>query len=424
MKTRVSSAVEVVGLGLALTVSGLPSGAAPAVNHVVQISVDALAAKFLQFYVSNAPAEYPNFGRLMREGAYTFNARCDYESSESVPNHVTILTGRPVRQPAGQANTVHHGYDNNFPGAADTIHKNGNTNVAYKASVFDVVHDHGGSTAFLSGKSRLTVCARSYNATNGAPDTVGSDQGRNKMDLVFISDSASATTLVNALLTNLNTAPQTYAFLHLNDADSVGHAQGWGGAAWSNTVRALDQQLGRILTAVDASAVLSNRTAILLAADHGGGGDNARNHTNFTHLTNYTIPLFIRAPGVPAGVDAYRLFFNRADPGTNRIDYDAAAQPLRHGDLSNLALELLGLPPIPGSILVPLRYPTLVVRKDGQQWVLEWSSLAASFTLESANTLSLDGLWTPMRDGLVTNATSVTFALPWEPRGRFFRLRK
>jgi hypothetical protein len=121
MKTRVSSAVEVVGLGLALTVSGLPSGAAPAVNHVVQISVDALAAKFLQFYVSNAPAEYPNFGRLMREGAYTFNARCDYESSESVPNHVTILTGRPVRQPAGQANTVHHGYDNNFPGAADTI---------------------------------------------------------------------------------------------------------------------------------------------------------------------------------------------------------------------------------------------------------------------------------------------------------------
>jgi hypothetical protein len=74
---------------------------------VVHVSLDGLGAKYLQFYVTNAPAQFPNFNRLITNGASTFNARCDYDFSEPVPNHISMFTARPVSQTAGQANTLH-----------------------------------------------------------------------------------------------------------------------------------------------------------------------------------------------------------------------------------------------------------------------------------------------------------------------------
>src|ERR1051326_2875931 len=70
------------------------------VQYVVQVSLDGLGAKYLEYYVSNAPAQFPNFIRLMQSGAFTFNARCDYDISETVPNHASIFTGRPVKMDA------------------------------------------------------------------------------------------------------------------------------------------------------------------------------------------------------------------------------------------------------------------------------------------------------------------------------------
>jgi len=174
------------------------------VNHVVHVSLDGLGAKYLQFYVTNAPAQFPNFNRLIIEGASTFNARCDYDVSETVPNHIAMFTARPVSQPAGQTNTLHHGYANNFPFDSDTIHANGNPNVPYKSSFFDVAHDYGHSTAFYASKTRLQICDRSYNATNGAPDLEGIDQGHDKIDFSSVIDTSgeNISNLVNTLLQN------------------------------------------------------------------------------------------------------------------------------------------------------------------------------------------------------------------------------
>src|SRR5688572_19474860 len=109
-----------------------PVDAAP-VTHIVHVSLDGLGSSYLQNYLTHGPSRIPNFVRLVTQGSYTFNARCDYFASDTLPNHVSIFTGRPVLQPTGLPNTVHHGFQNNAPLPGDTLHAPYNPNVLYKA---------------------------------------------------------------------------------------------------------------------------------------------------------------------------------------------------------------------------------------------------------------------------------------------------
>jgi hypothetical protein len=76
-------------------------------------------------------------------------------------------------------------------------------------------------------------------------------------------------------------------------------------------------------------------------------------HVEPTAYQNYNIPLFVWGAGLPAGADLYSLTTNRFDPALTRPDYNSPTQPLRNGDTGNLALQLLGLGPIPGSSMIP-----------------------------------------------------------------------
>jgi hypothetical protein len=401
-------------------------------THAVQISLDGLGAKYLEFFLTNAPQQFPNFVRLTTEGAFTLNARCDFDVSETVPNHATMFTGRPVMQPAGQPATAHHGYNNNFPGSGDTLHISGNVNIPYKASIFDVTHDYGLRTALFTGKTRLAICERSYNATNGAPDVIGADNGRDKIDFSSVADvsGANISAEMDLILQNLNSGtPPQYSFIHIAEPDLTGHASGWRSANWSNMVRLVDAELGRLLQTIDTHPLLSNRTALIITADHGGGGVLPNAHTEAFHITNYTVPFFVRAPGIPGGKDIYELFSNRGNPGTNRTDYNTQPQPVRNADASNLSLQFLGLPPIPGSLMAPTIAQTeatlSIARYEGRAGIF-WSDPSAQFVLEWTATLGSGAAWQTVTNGIETNETTRvltvtnTAALP----ARFFRLRK
>ena len=57
----------------------------------------------------------------------------------TLPNHTTMMTGRPTEQPAGQANTVQHGYTGNQASGRDvTLHNSGNPHCTLQ----EVVKEH------------------------------------------------------------------------------------------------------------------------------------------------------------------------------------------------------------------------------------------------------------------------------------------
>jgi hypothetical protein len=66
---------------------------------------------------------------------------------------------------------------------------------------------------------------------------------------------------------------------------------------------------------------------------------------------NFRIPLIVWEGGDGEPSDLYAAFPDRARPARDtRIARDENPQPIRNADAGNLALELLGLPPIPGSM--------------------------------------------------------------------------
>ena len=310
-------------------------GAADSVRYVIHVSVDGLRPDA----VERLGAALPAFVRLRTEGVWTHNARTDPDYSITLPNHAAQLTGRPVVGPSG------HGWTENVdPATGVTLHSNKG---AYVASVFDGVHDAGRATAAYVSKSKFSLFHVSYDATHGAPDTTGADDGRDKIDrFVYQADTQS---LVAELVADLGDDPAAYTFVHLRDPDAAGHVWTWNvrsGSRYMRAVRRSDARIGEILDAVESDARLVGRTAVIVTADHGG---SARHHRADRPL-HYTVPFYVWGPGIDRA-DLYALNPEREDPGGARPGFAAERQPVRNGDAANLALALLGLDPVPGSTI-------------------------------------------------------------------------
>ena len=184
------------------------------VSYVIHISMDGLRSDAI---TELGPADLPNFYRLRTEGAFTDNARPDYDFTLTLPNHVCQLTGRGVLGPAG-----HNWSGNSDPAEGQTLASNKG---AYVAGVFDVAHDNGLRTGLYASKSKFSLFSTSWDSFNGAPDVIDPDNGRGKVDVfLYQSDTLG---LENAMIADMVVHPFHYVFLHLLDPDIAGHTWGW-----------------------------------------------------------------------------------------------------------------------------------------------------------------------------------------------------
>lgn len=301
-----------------------------AVNSVLAISIDGLNPRAI---TALGPKGAPAFHRLMREGAYTLNARTEYEMTKTLPNHTGMLTGRRIEAKKGG-----HGIDFNSD-TGTTVHQEAGH---YVASVFDVVHDRGGRTALFSAKTKFKLYQRTWN-TQGGSDKVGKNNGKQKIDRVILDTNNAR--LVGKLNADLKSSPRTFTFLHISLPDVAGHRDGFMSKKYVAAVKETDRLLGTVLNTVAAKPSLKAHTLVVLTADHGGNGGS---HTDPTKLQNYRVPFMTWGPGVAKGRNLYAINSSFRAPKDSRPSY-AGKQPIRNGDVTNLATDALDLPTVPGS---------------------------------------------------------------------------
>lgn len=290
-------------------------------TRVVAISLDGLNPRAI---TQLGRTRLPNIHRMLAEGAFTLNARAQVEMTVTLPNHTSMVTGRRIDAARGG-----HGVTWNTDRAGTTVHKAAGHDVS---SVFRVVHAAGGRTSLFSTKTKFSLFARSWPA--GVDRTVIREQ-----------DDATLTTLFRQ---DLLATRRAFAFLHLGLADQVGHASGWMSAAYLDAVIRLDRLVGQVLATIRGNATLRRTTFVILTADH-GGTPGTKGHDVATRYENYRIPFVVWGRGVDHG-NLYQLnptYFR--DPGTSRPLF-TGVQPIRNGDLANLATRVLGLGPVPGSL--------------------------------------------------------------------------
>ncbi|MGF9754200.1 alkaline phosphatase family protein [Microvirga sp. 0TCS3.31] len=332
MRTAFASllACSAIGLSPASAPAQVPAGdplpstqrvsADNPVDSVVAISVDGLNTDALG---KLGPARTPHLHDLVDSGASTLNARTEHELTITLPNHTGMVTGRRI-----EASTGGHGVTwNDDRRRPATVQAAAGQRVE---SVFTQVSAAGGSTALFASKTKFSLWKRSW--------PLSIDTTRIQLD---------NTRLARSVRRDLRDNERAFRFVHLSLPDAVGHDHGFMSPRYLRAVQQVDALVGSIVDAVRDDTELVGRTAIILTSDHGGLGAS---HSDARRLANYRVAFMVAGPGIPAGADLYELNADDyRDPGTRRTTYGQSPQPVRNGDLANLALDLLDLPAVPGS---------------------------------------------------------------------------
>jgi len=290
-----------------------------AVESVLAISIDGLNPAALERL---GPYGTPHLHALMDAGASTLNARTEREMTITLPNHTGMVTGRRI-----DAATGGHGVTWN-----DDRRRPATVQAAAgrpTQSVWTSVHSAGGSTALFASKTKFSLWNRTW------PESI--DLTRIQLDNAL---------LTRAVRRDLRDHTRAFRLVHLSLPDSVGHDRGFMSRAYLKAVERADDLIGVLVAAVTSDPDLARTTAVILTSDHGGMGTD---HSDATRLANYRVPFMVSGPGVTPGTDLYDLNPDYAKPGNRRTSYADPLQPVRNGDVANLALDLLDLPAVPGS---------------------------------------------------------------------------
>lgn len=289
--------------------------------QVLAISIDALNPDALR---KLGPTKVPHLWRLVDEGAATLNARTQLELTVTLPNHTSMVTGRRIKAAKGGHGVT---WNDDLPGHPPTVQAAAGHGVA---SLFSVAHAAGVSTALFATKTKFSLFQRSWPGG---------------LDRVTIKEEQDAA-VVKAVRRDLLRRDRGITFVHLGQADKAGHAHGFMGRAYLRAVRRLDGLIGTILDDADTRTELDDLT-IILTADH-GGLPGSTSHSASNEPANYRVPFVVWGPGI-SPADLYTINPGYRDPldGRPRL---GRKQPVRNGDVANVALGLLGLDPVPGSL--------------------------------------------------------------------------
>ena len=303
-------------------------------DHAVVLAIDGLRSKSL----SSAWAHLaPRIHSLIATGASTLNARMAPERAKSLPNDVSILTGRPINPALGG-----HGVGwTSDPGTTVAAAAGG-----YVPSVFDRVHNYGLDTALFGTDPGLARLDASWNASTGAADVLGLDDGRDK-----ITQFTPATTddaLVPSVLSSLATAPRAFTYVQLSALRTAGDKYGWLSRQYTAALQRTDVLVGQILDQIAASETLNGHTLVVVTAERGGTGATTGIKSAFGTIR---VPFIVAGPGVAAASDLYALNPQLTNPGRTNPGYSSPQQPVRNGFVANLVTKQLGLPPVAGSTL-------------------------------------------------------------------------
>jgi predicted AlkP superfamily pyrophosphatase or phosphodiesterase len=280
------------------------------------VSIDGLRADVV------TSRNMPALVELRNEGASTLNARTDYHVTKTLPNHTSQFTGRPLY------GTIRHRVSFNSDNG-ETVHDAAGS---YVSSVFDVVDNNNGDTAMFVGKDKFQFIRRSW------------------QDSIDDYEKAPPGDLVDDALSQLRSGDGPgFTFFHIRLPDSAGHAYGWSSVEYLTAVSEANAILQELTDGIRSDGALNGSTAIIVTADH-GGPEFGLVHEDYLNVDNYVVPFIVWGPGVQPGADLYQLNASlRANPGNSRVDNDGI-QPIRTHEVANLALDLLGLPPVPGSV--------------------------------------------------------------------------
>jgi predicted AlkP superfamily pyrophosphatase or phosphodiesterase len=264
---------------------GQPPNAAVISRHVIVVSIDGLRADAIA--ASNART----LTRLLAQGSGTLEAQT-IMPSRTLPSHASMLTGV---LPAVHGITWNSDETDEF-------------GVVSVPTVFQLAHQAGYRTAAFFSKKKFN-----HLILEGSLDQVRVPR--------FGLIPASRT--VGEAIQYMRREKPNLLFVHIAEADFMGHRVGWMSAAYRWGVREADAAVGALLETATKTYGAGNFT-LIVTADHGGHG---RDHGTDA-ATDTTIPWISYGQGIRAG--------------------HALVGPVRTMDTAATVLRVLGVP-VPAS---------------------------------------------------------------------------
>lgn len=312
----------------------VPASAPVAADHVVVVAVPGLTSTV----VRSMGTQLSELDRLSVNGASTTNARTATESTVADANLMSLLTGRRVFPKRGGHSI---GSTKKLPA---TVHAGAGT---YVSSIFDLAHNTSRRTTFVASRPQAGLVQKSYSRSAGGKDPYGVDDGTAKIDKVkVLRDDAAA---VAWWKEKIGRRAAHLSVIELSGVLEKGMSSGFTGDAYQRTVKKLSRRVAAIRRGISGHAEMAGTTLLVVT---GTGGAQKSSGSSRTWTESYRVPMWVTGPGVPAGSDLYGLNPALTSPGSDQVGY-SGVQPIRVGDVANLVLRTLGLPPVPGSTMDP-----------------------------------------------------------------------